>query len=279
LPVHAPNIRRTNEPIAPQSLADRAAICTRADIRDAAIALEREAQLFGVRLMVWPNLATFEPMRDADDEPVNTRVFGWGEAQIVSCHRFEDAAQWPALRMCRTQGEAFAINRPPIPTVGKTFGLADFQRCDAAGTLSASHAVMVPVHLPFGQVAAALLAQREPHGLGMSAQPARFASSALDAIRGFIAGYVTVTQEERYLPPDTILSHRELECLGWVANGKTDYEISVILGCSHAGVRYHLTRACAKLEANNRAQAVFRACQLGLITPSFAAVQTGPRGS
>jgi DNA-binding CsgD family transcriptional regulator len=53
--------------------------------------------------------------------------------------------------------------------------------------------------------------------------------------------------------------------LRWAALGKTDHEIGIILGCSHAGVRYHLSRACISLGTINRAQSVFRACQLGYL--------------
>ncbi|WP_082337211.1 helix-turn-helix transcriptional regulator [Porphyrobacter sp. AAP60] len=270
--VNAENIHRISERIAPRSLAHRAAIRSRGDILDAAIALAQEAQLYGVRLIVWPDLATFEPMLDADGEPVNTRVFGWLEAEIAACHQFEAAAQWPVLRMCRTESEPFAVNRADIRTVVRTVDLADHLRHDTAFGTTPGDAVMLRMQLPFGQVAAALVAHRELHGSGMSAQPARFVSGAVDAIRKFIAGYVNITQEERYLPPATVLSQREVECLGWVAHGKIDYEISVILGCSHASVRYHVTRACAKLDASNRAQAVFRACQLGCLSPRFAAL-------
>src|ERR1700737_2334161 len=60
------------------------------------------------------------------------------------------------------------------------------------------------------------------------------------------------------------LSARELECLRWVAAGKTDWEISVILSISAATVRFHLDRARAKLGARTRAQAVARLVLHGL---------------
>jgi DNA-binding CsgD family transcriptional regulator len=279
LAVHAPNIRRTSEHGAPQSLADRAGICARADILDAAIALEREAQLFGVRLMVWPDLATFEPMLDADGEPVNTRVFGWACEQITRCQSLDNAARTRLLRICRTNSDWCDVSWHDIGSPESTCAIAAMDRGDGLHGLCFDHAVMVPVLLPFGQFAAAFIVKREPRLRGPTFQTERFAASATDAIRRFIAGYVRLTQDQRYLPPDTVLSQREVECLGWVAHGKTDFEISLILGCSHAGVRYHLTRACTKLDANNRAQAVFRAGQLGLISPSFAALQNEPRGS
>ena len=60
------------------------------------------------------------------------------------------------------------------------------------------------------------------------------------------------------------LTSRELECLRWVAVGKTDWEISVILSISSATVRFHVDRARVKLGASTRAQAVARVTLLGL---------------
>ncbi len=60
------------------------------------------------------------------------------------------------------------------------------------------------------------------------------------------------------------LSARELECLRWVAAGKTDWEISVILSISSATVRFHVDRARMKLGASTRSQAVAQIALLGL---------------
>jgi len=67
------------------------------------------------------------------------------------------------------------------------------------------------------------------------------------------------------LPPSR-LSKREVECLRWAAIGKTDFEISMIMGVSHATVRFHLRNAAAKLNAVNRGQTLFKAAQLGFIS-------------
>jgi DNA-binding CsgD family transcriptional regulator len=63
--------------------------------------------------------------------------------------------------------------------------------------------------------------------------------------------------------PPVHLSPREREALRFVADGKTDWEISVILGCSQSTVATHLDRARAKLGAVSRAQAVARLAALG----------------
>ena len=52
------------------------------------------------------------------------------------------------------------------------------------------------------------------------------------------------------------LSPRELDALAFVAEGKTDWEISVIMGISQTTARFHVDQARRKLHAVNRAQAV-----------------------
>ncbi len=54
------------------------------------------------------------------------------------------------------------------------------------------------------------------------------------------------------------LSPREYECLGWVAKGKTGWEISAILGVSHRTVTFHLENAKQKLGVYSIAEAVAR---------------------
>ncbi|MBN9219516.1 MAG: hypothetical protein J0I79_16345 [Mesorhizobium sp.] len=67
-------------------------------------------------------------------------------------------------------------------------------------------------------------------------------------------------------PADTIrLTARERDTLALVAEGKTDWEISVILGIAEATVRFHVDNARRKLGAVNRAQAVARLVNQRLI--------------
>jgi DNA-binding CsgD family transcriptional regulator len=59
------------------------------------------------------------------------------------------------------------------------------------------------------------------------------------------------------------LTRRELDCMAFVADGKTDWEISVILGVSEATARFHIDNARRKLGAVTRAQAVARLVRSG----------------
>ena len=54
------------------------------------------------------------------------------------------------------------------------------------------------------------------------------------------------------------LTGREREALTWVSEGKSDWEIAMILGLSETTVRFHVDNARKKLGAVNRAQAVAR---------------------
>lgn len=61
------------------------------------------------------------------------------------------------------------------------------------------------------------------------------------------------------------LSPRETEVLGWVAKGKCDSEIAIILGMSERTARFHVANAKAKLDTTSRVQAVTKALDMGLI--------------
>ena len=58
------------------------------------------------------------------------------------------------------------------------------------------------------------------------------------------------------MPQDLPLSTREAEVLRWVAMGKTNPEISLILEISLFTVKNHLQRLFKKLDVTNPAQAV-----------------------
>lgn len=61
------------------------------------------------------------------------------------------------------------------------------------------------------------------------------------------------------------LSERELACLQHCASGKTNWEISRILGVSENTVRFHLKNVFRKLDVRSRSAAAVRASRLGLI--------------
>ncbi|HEY6258996.1 MAG TPA: LuxR family transcriptional regulator [Xanthobacteraceae bacterium] len=52
------------------------------------------------------------------------------------------------------------------------------------------------------------------------------------------------------------LTAREIECLQWVASGKTDWEIGRLIGIAAPTAHYHVERAKKKLGVRSRVQAV-----------------------
>jgi LuxR family transcriptional regulator, quorum-sensing system regulator BjaR1 len=63
------------------------------------------------------------------------------------------------------------------------------------------------------------------------------------------------------------LTVRELDCLAWIAAGKTDWEIAQILSISALTVNSHVRSILRKLNAMHRAQAVAKAIVGGMIAP------------
>lgn len=63
------------------------------------------------------------------------------------------------------------------------------------------------------------------------------------------------------------ITPRMREILTWVAAGKTNAEIAIILGISGETVSSHMRGALARLDVHTRAQAAARALRLGLIRP------------
>ena len=64
---------------------------------------------------------------------------------------------------------------------------------------------------------------------------------------------------------EILISARELDCLKWMAAGKTAWEASVILGISERTVRFHLNAAREKLDCMTTTQAVAKAVSQQLI--------------
>lgn len=62
-----------------------------------------------------------------------------------------------------------------------------------------------------------------------------------------------------------VLTNRQIECLKWIRQGKTNWEISQILGISEHTVHEHLEQARARLGVRTTTQAVLEAVILGLV--------------
>lgn len=72
-------------------------------------------------------------------------------------------------------------------------------------------------------------------------------------------------QEARPGAQAPTLTARELDCMRWMAAGKTAWEIGRILGISEAGANYHISNLRSKFGVSRRNDVVLKALHMGLI--------------
>lgn len=199
-------------------------------------------------------------------EPVSPNVVfgqpvsGWGEHYV----RERLARHDPTLQLVFSQHSPFAWRDIDEATLTKE----QKRLFDEAFKFGLKNGFVVPVAGPLGEVGAVVL-------VGSNAQ----SPSARDrgAIQALATVFATCGRSLVELASDepiagTSITRREAQCLSWVAQGKTDWEIAVILAIAPRTVGAHLDNVRAKLGAATRAQAVVEAWRHGLlIEPNLAA--------
>lgn len=238
------------------------------DIHDAAVVMARLAQERGMQVAMCDDISSKEPMVDPDGTVLNADIFRW----------LDDGARWwedhrlalysPLPRACRYESEPFWVNRDGFNTRWRNVYLEEIDLHDFEKLALCKAAIVVPVHLPFGQISANSFISMDRDKEDLTEGFALHGSLFAQVTRRFVAGYVQAIRTKRRIPSDCVLSKREVECLRWAAIGKTDKEISMILNRSHATIRYHIHRAGEKLDSVNRAQTIFKAGQLGYLGAS-----------
>lgn len=173
------------------------------------------------------------------------------QSPLAQACRYESAPFWADANGFRTRHPNAYLDE---------IGLEDFERRALVAA-----ALVVPVHLPFGQIGMAAFGSREPDVPDMADLFSRHADTLMLLTHKFIGSYVQVSRRRRWLPANCQLTKREVQCLRWAAIGKTDWEIASIIGRAHSTVRFHIGNAAAKLNAVNRSQSIFKAAQLGYL--------------
>jgi LuxR family transcriptional regulator, quorum-sensing system regulator CciR len=237
------------------------------DIRRAAEALHQIAtETANMRVAVAHDIADKRTPIDAEGSILARDVFGWEASDKVWWKNSRIALDSPLTAACRFESEPFWINadgfrtRQPNPYLD-AIDLRNFEQ--RAMTRAA---IVVPVHLPFGQIGAVSFNPVDRDHVDLEADYMAWGDAFGLYSRTFISSYVHAMGTLQRLPPGSRLSKREVECLRWAAIGKTDLEISMIMNRSRATVRFHIHNASTKLDAVNRSQTVFKAAQLGYIS-------------
>ncbi|KAB7647873.1 helix-turn-helix transcriptional regulator [Polymorphobacter fuscus] len=236
------------------------------DVRGAAEALHAIAmRCGGLRAAVCDNIASKATMLDAEGNVIAADVFGWtgeGERWWADSRL---ALSSPLPRACRYESEPFWANASGFRTRQPNryldqIGLDNFERRSLT-----RGAIVVPIHQPFGQIGIVTYNCKDKERDDLSAEFAEFGDYLGILAYRFVSGYTKAHRTRHWLPGDTQLTKREVECLRWASIGKTDKEISLILSRSHATVRFHIQNAGEKLDAVNRSQTIFKAAQLGYL--------------
>ncbi|MEM9878940.1 MAG: LuxR C-terminal-related transcriptional regulator [Pseudomonadota bacterium] len=235
------------------------------DIRPAALELKEMAQgIGGYKLAATDNIASKAPMKDHEGNVLATSVFGWADEPDQWWRNSRLALTSPLARACRYESEPFWCNiegfypRQPNVFLDK-IDISDFEKRSGLRA-----AIVLPVHLPLGQIGAISLAPGDQR-IDLQDHFDQHADDLQILAHRFITGYAKVTRGRSLVPADCQLTKREVECLRWAAVGKTDREISMILSRSHATIRFHIKNAGEKLNTVNRSQTIFKAAQLGFL--------------
>lgn len=238
-----------------------------ADVRPAAESLRRiVAELGDFRIAPCHNIAMKEPMVDDQGAVLASDVFGWTSEESDRWWKSPRIAlDSPLPSACRYTSEPFWCNADGIHAPQRNAFLEKIDLTNFEARALTRAAIVVPVHLPFGQVGAVSFSMKDTARGDLSEEFAAFGDELGIYARTFVASYVPVMCRAQRLPAASRLSKREVECLRWAAIGKTDFEISTIIARSRATVRFHIHNASIKLDAVNRSQTVFKAAQLGYI--------------
>ncbi len=134
---------------------------------------------------------------------------------------------------------------------------------DEGRSAGLNHGISVPLHGAWGDCALVSLASSQSPAEQPSARPSELQ---------LLAAQFLITAQELQPEPvavegDVHLTARERECLYWSANGKSSWDISVILGISENTVNFHFKRIVHKLGTNSRIVAIIKAIRMNMIFP------------
>jgi DNA-binding CsgD family transcriptional regulator len=240
-------------------------ILTPADVRPAAMKLAALGQRMGaLRVAATDNIASKQPLVDAEGNILAEDVWGWSQPHERWWTNTRLALISPLPRACRYESEPFWCNAQGFRARQPNSYLTQLDLVDFEKRACCKAAIVVPVHLPLGQIGAMSFSPIDERD-DLSEEFEAYSDILMILANRFLSGYNKVMHARQAVPGDCQLTKREVECLRWAAVGKTDKEISIILGRSHATVRFHIKNAGEKLNTVNRSQTVFKAAQLGFL--------------
>jgi LuxR family transcriptional activator of conjugal transfer of Ti plasmids len=162
----------------------------------------------------------------------------------------------PSLKRLLCDPTPFAWSDMPLNTLTKPEQRVRLGAADAG----ALNAFVVPIEGP----------QRELFVVRMTTPEKTFDTQARQTLYTLGVLYSSIGLNKFKKPNQRFglspLTFREAECLRWASEGKSDWDISEILGISQHTVHEHLERSKAKLKARTRTQAAVHAAVNGWLS-------------
>ena len=237
-------------------------------IFSAAVILDRVAKSLDLQIAICPNIASNRILTDHNGTNINRDIFGWASENERWWDHSGLALTSSIALACRVESQPMWFESNAFHTRSENKYLADI---DMSGVTSPSDlmlpesGILVPIHLPFGQIGLACYTPKNQSEIDLEYLFTAH-SDQLEALsRRFLSGYAMVIQQKHRMPINLGLNSRVTTCLKWAARGKTDREIAMIMGVSHASIRHYLTKAGTILDSVNRGQSLYKAGQLGYI--------------
>lgn len=202
-----------------------------------------------------------EPMRDANGQPFAETLFKWLDPDL---HYWKDrsfALHSPFVFGARYTAEPFFFVHGRFGTWRPAPRLERIEVVPASERIVVGTAIVAPAHLPGGVIGAVVWASPEVFDVRSTFEREAAGLHAL-TLKMLAAyndlGVASASEEVR-------LTRREIQCLKWAADGKTDADIGQIMKISTPTVRFHMRNAADKMGVAGRPQAVHHATTLGYI--------------
>ncbi len=209
------------------------------------------------------DIANPVPMLDADGNPMAETIFKWVDPDLAYWKDRSFALRARFVNIARTFAEPFYSVDGVLGTWRENSSVSNVDISDSSKSFGVRSSIVCPCHLPLGVIGSVVWASDQ----AIENLEEVFAANAerlYILTLKFIALYHELhTCGELYLTLD--LTRREIQCLKWAAAGKTDGEISIIMGISTPTVRFHLKNASQKFGVTGRSQAIHHATRLGFV--------------
>lgn len=231
---------------------------------DEAVKLLRDSgDILGMRLpCALEDVSSNAPVRDSQGRRI-ADLLGWPEWMTDNWYGHAYVRQHPIYLRCRFESEPFGNIYAEIWDSLGALTPAQQQLKKDTERFGIIGQITVPIHFPLGQTGCVLWSTRESVNI----------DDILESCGHYLTmiGHLFMTVMRSSFQPKvgardlTHLTDRQIDCLFWLASGKTIQETAIILGISVHTVREHLRAITKRLHAVNTPNAIALATQLGII--------------